>query len=65
MSLAARLTALSAAAGTAAIASTVTPHLDHQLLAGFMGGWGAGMVYLVTAPNDDQGAPRSRRRKPN
>lgn len=52
MSLAARLTALSAAAGTAAIASTVTPHLDHQLLAGFVGGWVPATVYLLTSDDD-------------
>ena len=56
MSLAARLTALSAAAGTAAIASTVTPDVPSQLLAGLMGGWVPAMAYVMMAPNDDQDA---------
>lgn len=56
MSLAARLAALSVATVTAAIASTVTPHLDHQLLAGFMGGWAVQMGHLLTSPDDDQDA---------
>lgn len=56
MSLAARLTALSAAVGTAAIASTITPDIPSQLLAGFGGAWTVWAVHTVAAPNDDQDA---------
>lgn len=56
MSLAARLAALSVATGTAAIASTITPDLPSQLLAGFGGAWTVWAVHAVAAPDDDQDA---------